>query len=171
MTRKILVLTHCDACLHENRETDGEEIDLGIDSAPKRIALCAEHRLSLIAPLDVLLQEYGYAPEANGAKPTGAKRGPKPRMDNPDGEVWKCPECGNTLGYRKSMVAHVHNVHGIDHEAIYERWPHMAPRDRRTMTPQDCPECGRRIGSRAGLSAHVRAAHPEAWLARGRVTA
>lgn len=57
MAREIVVW--CDPCMREEVRTVGSEVQVGIDSEPRILALCESHNAEFIKPLAALIDEFG----------------------------------------------------------------------------------------------------------------
>lgn len=141
MARQQKVFYWCDVCLNDEVEEQVEatEVAVAVDKAkPKVIALCDDHRSTLLDPLMSLLDQFGQpvarvgGPNSIGPSPVsgngrrrdhGTTASEAVLEENPDG-IWKCPDCDKEIvltSYKRPAQAiaqhrsKVHNLAAADH--------------------------------------------------------
>lgn len=144
MATALVTLTWCDKHLAEKDEEVPavpmpEWSGLNVDLCEK----CAEPILVARA----LYTDYGSKGQRTPKPPR--RRNARAAVATPEAATdppHVCPECGNTLGFRHTLVQHVRNVHG----------KYLLEMEGKPL-PYECDTCGRRVPTPGALALHQKA--------------
>jgi hypothetical protein len=162
MATEIVTRHWCDVCL----ATRGEKVEannpvtVALDAMVREVDLCEPCGEIYLTRLIELMQ-YGAEPE----KPH-RPRAPELREPTRRADAMKCGVCGGSYADRKSLRAHLRNVHQLTGLAAQRYLPDSA-----RARPVACPECGNEYGSPAGLGQHRKSQHGVTGTSRTAINA
>lgn len=153
--RQTIIASWCDACMRQEKRTDGRTVNLHIDGESKSLELCPKHEQQLLAPLQVLLEVYGVELKGRAAAaiekqvqplpPTteayidlAPPLFPTPVSSSPSNlRLYECPSCGKKYDKRNSFIYHLREAEGVAQ-----------------ATDTSCPDCGREFDKVSTCTTH-----------------